>query len=251
MRSEIVMGFKTNPKLGPFLSQIIPSYPAYLKSVFSYIFKWLTIDGFRLMFGIIRLFDTERDHTSKFTVTHTHTHTIVLVMSSLPLLDSGSHQRFFPHLVSSIISSFKYQLLTETGLQQSFNCSVSGHPIYYRRRRWSHVTTDGRSVSQYVKISSPLWDLWPDITSCPKVVFWNLLSVSVRRPLWREVGSVICYSRSVVIYQYVHQAFTLHVFYSSAIYIQYIKSFIQSRLSTADYALLLIISLNSRRSLNT
>jgi hypothetical protein len=33
-----------------------------------------------------------------------------------------------------------------------------------------------RSVSQYVKVSSPLWDLWPNITFCPKVVFWNLLS---------------------------------------------------------------------------
>jgi hypothetical protein len=33
-----------------------------------------------------------------------------------------------------------------------------------------------RSVSQYVKVSSPPWDLWPDITFCPKFVFWKLLS---------------------------------------------------------------------------
>jgi hypothetical protein len=33
-----------------------------------------------------------------------------------------------------------------------------------------------RSVSQYVKVSNPLWDLWPDITFCLKVVFWKLLS---------------------------------------------------------------------------
>jgi hypothetical protein len=32
------------------------------------------------------------------------------------------------------------------------------------------------TVSQYVKVSSPLWDSWPNITFCPKVVFWNLLS---------------------------------------------------------------------------
>jgi hypothetical protein len=33
--------------------------------------------------------------------------------------------------------------------------------------------TDG----QYVKVSNPLWYLWPDITFCPKVVFaWKLLS---------------------------------------------------------------------------
>jgi hypothetical protein len=28
----------------------------------------------------------------------------------------------------------------------------------------SHFTTDGQSVSQYVLVLSPLWDLWPDIT---------------------------------------------------------------------------------------
>jgi hypothetical protein len=72
--------------------------------------------------------------------------------------------------------------------------------------------------------------------------------VSVGRPLWREVGSVICHSQSIVIYQYLHQAFSLHVFYSSAIYtyVQYIQSFIQSRLSADDYALLVIISPNYR-----
>jgi hypothetical protein len=51
--------------------------------------------------------------------------------------------------------------------------------------------------------------------------FLSRCFVSVGRPLWREVGSVI-YPRSVVIYQYLHQAFALHVFYSSTIYIQYI-----------------------------
>jgi hypothetical protein len=55
--------------------------------------------------------------------------------------------------------------------------------------------------------------------------------------------NVICHSQSIVICQYLHQAFTLHVFYSSAIYIQYIQSFFQSRLSTEDYALLPIFYL--------
>jgi hypothetical protein len=75
--------------------------------------------------------------------------------------------------------------------------------------------------------------------------------VSVGRPIWREVGSVIFHSQSTVIYQYLRQAFMLHVFYTSAIYIQYIQRFTQSRLSTADYALLVIISSNYRNSLDT
>jgi hypothetical protein len=76
--------------------------------------------------------------------------------------------------------------------RQGFPHPTSGHwprDIEGQRSRIrSHVTTDGQSVSQYVKVSSPLWDLWPDITFCPKVVFWKLLSFSVGRPLWREVG---------------------------------------------------------------
>jgi hypothetical protein len=36
--------------------------------------------------------------------------------------------------------------------------------------------TDSVSVRQYVLVSSPLRDLWPDITFCPKVVVWKLLS---------------------------------------------------------------------------
>jgi hypothetical protein len=35
---------------------------------------------------------------------------------------------------------------------------------------------------------TPLWDLWPDITSCLKFVGL----VSVGRPLWREARSAIC-----------------------------------------------------------
>jgi hypothetical protein len=56
---------------------------------------------------------------------------------------------------------------------------------------------------------------------------------------------------SLVIHQYLHKAFTFHVFYSSAIYIQYISSFIQTRLSTADYALLVILSSNHQSILGS
>jgi hypothetical protein len=74
--------------------------------------------------------------------------------------------------------------------------------------------------------------------------------VSVGRPLWREVASVTCPSQSVIIYQYLHQAFTLHVFYSSAMYTQYIRSFFQSRLGRADYALLVTTTSNYHSSLD-
>jgi hypothetical protein len=53
------------------------------------------------------------------------------------------------------------------------NASCSPVPMDSSR---SHVTTDAQSVSQYVKVSSPISDLRPDVTFCPKVVFWKLLS---------------------------------------------------------------------------
>jgi hypothetical protein len=81
----------------------------------------------------------------------------------------------------------------------------------------NYCTTDGRSVSQYVVVLSPLWDLLPDITSCLKVAvlslaLWGTLSdertglhlwtditscvqvavVSVGRHLWREDLSAVC-----------------------------------------------------------
>jgi hypothetical protein len=49
-----------------------------------------------------------------------------------------------------------------------------------------------RSVSHYVKVSSTLWDLWPDIILSVRRLFSDSCClVSVGRPLWREVRSVI------------------------------------------------------------
>jgi hypothetical protein len=99
-----------------------------------------------------------------------------------------------------------------------------------------------RSVSQSISMSS----YRDHSVTCDQILISvkRLLSescglVPVGCPLWREVGSVICHSQSVVIYQYLHQAFTLHAFYSSAIYIQYTQSYFQSRFGTADYAITL------------
>jgi hypothetical protein len=60
------------------------------------------------------------------------------------------------------------------------------------------------TVSQYVKLSSPLWDLWPDITFCPKVVFWKLLSLSLWDAFSDRSGLSFVFI-SLVIYQYLHQ----------------------------------------------
>jgi hypothetical protein len=56
------------------------------------------------------------------------------------------------------------------------------------------------------------------------------------RPLWREVRSVICQSKSVVVCQVETHIYIFCVIHISDMYIQCIKSFFQSRLGTADYA---------------
>jgi hypothetical protein len=51
--------------------------------------------------------------------------------------------------------------------------------------------TVSQSVSQYVLVSSPLWDLWTDITA-GRLLSESCDLVHVRRPLWREGGSAVC-----------------------------------------------------------
>jgi hypothetical protein len=74
--------------------------------------------------------------------------------------------------------------------------------------------------------------------------FLKFAVLSLRGTLSDERSGLSFVFFTLVIYQYLHLTFTLHEFYSSVIYIVYIFSFIQSRLSTADYTLLVIISSN-------
>jgi hypothetical protein len=131
------------------------------------------------------------------------------------------------------------QILLHAGRLLSVSCGLAsvGRPLWReervcslqcnhsasesRRRSQSQVTTDGRSVSQSVSMlrcrahSGTCNQIF---ISVRRLMSKICCLVSVGRPLWREVESVICYSQSVVIYQYLHEAFTLHAFYSLAIY---------------------------------
>jgi hypothetical protein len=58
------------------------------------------------------------------------------------------------------------------------------------------------------------------------------------RPLWREVGSVIYQSKSVVVCQGKIHIYIFCIINISNMYIQYIQGLLQSQLGTKDYALL-------------
>jgi hypothetical protein len=68
--------------------------------------------------------------------------------------------------------------------------SITSYDSQGRSQSRSYITTDG----QYVLVSSPLWDLWPDITSCRKVAAWNLQSCFCEAPsLTRgRIWSLLC-----------------------------------------------------------
>jgi hypothetical protein len=72
----------------------------------------------------IEHFDTARDYTLQFTITHTLVSTVT---SLLPLLGSGFQQRPFflwvPELSSASSSNFQQQLLTAAEPQQFSNCN--------------------------------------------------------------------------------------------------------------------------------
>jgi hypothetical protein len=72
----------------------------------------------------------------------------------------------------------------------------------------SHIATDGQSVSQYVLVSSQnLGHLTRDL-----FFFQSHCLVFLGRPLWREVGSVMCHSLSLKsISVQVHWHITLYV----------------------------------------
>jgi hypothetical protein len=73
----------------------------------------------------------------------------------------------------------------------------------------SHITTDGRSVCMSWRRAHS--------RTCDKIFFFLLQSYclfSVGRPLWREVGSVICKSlslQSIAVSQYLHRSFTFSI----------------------------------------
>jgi hypothetical protein len=75
------------------------------------------------MIGFIGLFDSARDYTLYFAITHT---LVPTVTSSLPLLCSGFQRRTFlflwvPELSTASATSFKQQQLTTTERQRSSN----------------------------------------------------------------------------------------------------------------------------------
>jgi hypothetical protein len=79
---------------------------------------------------------------------------------------------------------------------RKYNFHLQGTKINpSKKQAQKHMTSRAPTSSESVSMSwyrAPLWDLRPDITSCPNVAVWNLRLVSVGCPLWREDGSVVC-----------------------------------------------------------
>jgi hypothetical protein len=92
--------------------------------------------------------------------------------------------------------------------------------------------TVGRSVSQYVVVSSPLWNPWPGIIFFLKVAVLSLLgALSDKRS---GLSSVSHFQQCLVHCQRFNIIYTVHV--TCYKYKQYILDLSQHRLSTVAHA---------------
>jgi hypothetical protein len=82
----------------------------------------------------------------------------------------------------------------------------------WRSQSKSHC--DWQSVSLSVLVSYPIWGIWPEI--CFFIfILRKLQSCLCGRPLWREVGSVVCQPvlcpcQYIYIYIYIYNVFPKH-----------------------------------------
>jgi hypothetical protein len=119
-------------------------------------------------------------HSLQFTVTCTKSSPVPLAKAFSCRLSLPLGSKTVPVLQPQQFSS---NLHTQLLLSQE-DLIPDWMSLYHPRRLTVHNSLlsksksryDWWSVSQYVKVSSPLWNLWPDITFCPKVVVWKLLS---------------------------------------------------------------------------
>jgi hypothetical protein len=95
----------------------------------------------------------------------------------------------------------------------------------------SYITPDGQSVSQYVLVTSPLWDLRSDIISV-----WKLLSLWGAISEERSGLSLVSQSAVFVHCQVLFRSFFHFTCHTCFMYIQYMQGLSQPRLSTADHA---------------
>jgi hypothetical protein len=110
----------------------------------------------------------------------------------------------------SVLHVFPLQLCesvpptTTRAVPNSVHTSLFGRAVLFTRCCRSHVTTDGQSVSMSrCRAHSGICDQM--LLSACRMLSESCCLVSVGRPLWREVGSVVCYSKSLVIYHYLDQ----------------------------------------------
>jgi hypothetical protein len=86
---------------------------------------------------------------------------------------SGLHVVGRPPLCEDGPVIYSYNLLSLSGPSHAELMTISYCLIWSRSR--SYFTTDSQSANMsWYRV--PLWDLWPDITSCRNIAVWNLLS---------------------------------------------------------------------------
>jgi hypothetical protein len=165
---------------------------------------WVAMAGFSVishsseychMEWFIGYFNTQLVTTPHMSLVHTHIQCL-----SLSLLSS------FTTFTSLLVTAWRVRRYPSSGVPLQSLCLSHSNSRMTRQSStssqrqllvswsWSHVTTDGRSVSMSWQswYRAPLLELRPDITSCRNVAVWNLRSCSCGAPSLTIGGSVIC-----------------------------------------------------------
>jgi hypothetical protein len=71
--------------------------------------------------------------------------------------------------------------------------------IYQPLKSKSKSHYDRRSVGQFVLVSWPFWNSWPDVTFIWVTITFFIFNAG--SPLWREDGSVICSAMTQILFQ--------------------------------------------------
>jgi hypothetical protein len=165
-------------------------------------------------------------------------HWVLLVRCPFHQSSGTGIQRFtFPFQASRTVPAPQLRLLTHSRWNSIFNCLFLFPTVLSidQANNWlllSKSCYDWRSVSQYVSVSSSIWNLWPDILFCLKVAVLSLWGAhSHERP---DLSPVSHCQQYLVLCKRFNIIYIVHV--TCFMCMQHILYLCQHRLSTADHA---------------
>jgi hypothetical protein len=131
---------------------------------------------------------------------------LILALASADIFGSDSHGTRDYNLLYQIRDFPFRRLLRLAGLRWRYSTDPASTRETCLPKSKSYC--DWQSVSQSVLVSYPIWGIWPEICLFG-LILRKLQSCLCGRPLWREVGSVVC--KSVLCVMSLSELYTIYL----------------------------------------